>query len=206
MRALTIFIHCFSTIALLATPLFSIDSESITRVDEDWELVVREPSPTLDSPQISTWMSPTDSLDGKHFATDFNHAQRPDFSSGGFQIKAMDWESLLDDRISESGDYLSNDNETIRWTQRMEIKGNALEFSIHDGTSQSWGSFGGPYTKVRFDQSPVANLNAYSVNKSVEWAGVGFGGNRIESFTLKRVRIYVNDQLFASVDVNQVIQ
>ena len=58
----------------------------------------------------------------------------------------------------------------------------------------------------RFDQSPVANLNAYSMNKSVEWAGVGFGGNRIESFTLKRVRIYVNDQLFASVDVNLVIQ
>lgn len=206
MRALTIFIHCFATIALLATPLFSNDSGSITRVDEDWELVVREPSPTLDSPQISTWMSPTDSLDGKHFATDFNHAQRPDFSSGGFQVKAMDWESLLDDRISESGDYLSNDNETIRWTQRMEITGNALEFSIQDGTSQSWGSFGGLSTKVRFDQSPVANLNAYSVNKSVEWAGVGFGGNRIESFTLKRVRIYVNDQLFVSVDVNQVIQ
>ena len=88
----------------------------------------------------------------------------------------------------------------------MEIKGNALEFSILGGTSQSWGTLGGPTTKVRFDQSPVENLNAYSVDKSAEWAGVGFGGNRIESFTLKRVRIYVNDQLFASVDVNQVIQ
>ena len=206
MRALTTSIFCFSTIALVATPLFSHEPWSITRVEEDWELVVREPSPTLDSPQISTWMSPTDQLDGKHFSTDFNHAQRPDFSSGGFQVKEMDWESLMDDRISDSGDYLSNDNETIRWTQRMEIKNNALEFSIRDGTSQSWGTFGGPSTTVRFDQSPVESLNAYSVNKSAEWAGVGFGGNRIESFTLKRVRIYVNDQLFASVDVNQVIQ
>ena len=206
MRALTSSILCFSTIALLATPLFSHEPSSITRVDEDWELVVREPSPTLDSPQISTWMSPTDSLDGKHFNTDFNHAQRPDFSSGGFQVKAMDWESLMDDRISDSGDNLSIDNEIIRWTQRMEIIGSALEFSIRDGSSQSWGSFGGNYTKVRFNQSPVANLNAYSVSKSVEWAGVGFGGNRVESFTLKRVRIYVNDQLVASVDVNQVVQ
>ncbi len=206
MRALTTSVFCFSTIALVATPLFSNEPWLITRVEEDWELVVREPSPTLDSPQISTWMSPTDQLDGKHFSTDFNHAQRPDFSSGGFQVKAMDWESLMDDRISDSGAYLSNDNETIRWTQRMEIKENALEFSIRDGTSQSWGSFGGPSTTIRFDQSPVTNLNAYSVNKSAEWAGVGFGGNRIESFTLKRVRIYVNDQLFASVDVNQVIQ
>ncbi len=206
MRAMTTLILCFSTFAWLATPLFSSDSVSITRVDEDWELVVREPSPMLDSPQISTWMSPTDSLDGKHFATDFNHAQRPDFSSGGFQVKAMDWESLMDDCISDSGDNLSNDNETIRWTQRMEIKENALEFSIHDGTSQSWGTFGGTNTKVLFDQSPVANLNAYSVNKSAEWAGVGFGGNRVQSLTLKRIRIYVNDQLVASVDVNQVIQ
>ncbi len=174
----------------------------VTRIEEDWELVLGVPSPAQDSPQISTWMSPTGNLEDEHFAADFNHAQRPDFSSGGFQVKAMDGESLVADRLSDYGDNLTNENEIVAWTQSLEIVGSALEFSILNGTSQSWGTFGGGNMKVRFQNSPVNNLNDYSYLKSVEWAGVGFGGNRVESLTLKRLRVYVNGQLYGSYDVN----
>lgn len=184
----------------------SVTAQTVTRVEEDWELVLGVPSPIQDSPQISTWMSPTGSLDDEHFAADFNHAQRPDFSSGGFQVKAFDGEVLVSDRLSDSGDNLDVDYDVVTWTQSLTMANNSLEFSIENGRSDAWGNFGNGSMKVRFQTSPVTSLNDYSYLKSVEWAGVGFGGNRVESFTLKRVRIYVGGSLYGTFEVNLRVQ
>lgn len=196
-----------SSVALLAIGWFGSlamgdDEVEFTRIEEDWELVLLEPAPEQDSPQISTWMSPTESLDHEHFSADFNHAKRPDFTSGGFQTKAMNGESMISDRLSENGDNFNRNQETIRWTQRMELKEQSLRFCVVDGTSLSWGSFGGGGCTVQLNNPPVSNLNDYSATKSASWAGVSFGANRVEKFKLKTVRFYVDNDLFAEVDVN----
>ncbi len=47
----------FALPSLQAKPQFTSD---VLKVEEDWEMVLGEPDPLQDSPQISTWMSPTD--------------------------------------------------------------------------------------------------------------------------------------------------
>ncbi len=195
----------FLAVLSRGNPAVAQSNWEFTGVEEDWELVLLEPAAAQDSPQISTWMSPTDSLEHEHFAADFNHAQRPDFSSGGFQAKAMRGDVLVADRVSENGDNFIYESETVTWTQRMEISDGSLEFSVINGRSRSWGSFGGSSSRVRFASSPVSNLNQYSLNKSVEWAGVGFGANRVQSLVLKRVRYFIDGNLFATVEVNQEV-
>jgi hypothetical protein len=178
------------------------DGADIVRVEEDWVMQINQPDGVEDSPQLSTWMSPTDNLDGQCFSVDFNHAQRPDFSAGGFQTKAMVANELHDDVFSENGDNLVVDNETVSWTQVMALHGNHLIFAVKNGSSQSWGAFGGMYTVVRFHNPSVENLNDYSPEKSAEWSGIGYGKNRVNSLQITEVRYYTADGSVITVSPN----
>ena len=164
----------------------------IVRVEEDWELVVTIPEPLQYSPQISTWMSPKDSLDNENFCANFNHAQKDEYSGGGFQTCAYDGTALIGDRVNRNGVKLSGSGELLKWTQVMAIVNQELVFAIKDGTSQCWGEFGGPDSLVRIPSS-LSNLNGYSPNRSVEWSGIGFGANRVFLLKLSKVR-YFTDQ------------
>ncbi len=165
----------------------------IVGVEEDWEMVLGEPDPNKSAPQILTWMSPTQTLEDQHFGIDFNLIQRPDFSSGGFQTRAFDGETLIESSFSKNGDKLSHTGESIRWTQRMFLLNDQLTFEVANGTSQSWGTFGDASTRVNFHTSHVSNLNNYSPNRSVDWSGIGFGANRVDYLRLKKVRLFTVD-------------
>jgi hypothetical protein len=186
----------------LALPSPAQSGPSIIGVEEDWELLLGEPDAVKAAPQILTWMSPTASLDDEHFGIDMNHVQRPDFTSGGFQTKALRGESLVENSFSENGQNLTHPGDTVRWTQRMFLSGNQLSFEVTNGSSHSWGTFGGPNTRVRFTASQALNLNGYNPNLSAEWSGVGYGSNRVEYLRLKTVRLFTDDGNSYSIPLN----
>jgi hypothetical protein len=66
-------VSCF--LLVLFPCLAASDEPRIMRVEEVWELEVTTPDPLQYSPQISTWMSPHDSLENEHFCANFNHSQ-----------------------------------------------------------------------------------------------------------------------------------
>jgi len=53
--------------AAFALPSDGQSGPQVVGVEEDWEVVLREPDPEKSSPQILTWISPTQSLEGQHF-------------------------------------------------------------------------------------------------------------------------------------------
>lgn len=181
------------------------DEPRIVRVEEEWELEVTTPDPLQYSPQISTWMSPSDSLDNEHFCANFNHAQKVDYSGGGFQTNAYHGNALMDEKVNRGGVKLSSNGEKIKWTQVMAIINQELVFAIKDGTSQSWGDFGGPDSLVRFSTS-LSNLNGYRLNKSVEWSGVGFASNRVALLKLAKVRYFTDQGQVLESSVNIHVQ
>jgi hypothetical protein len=191
---------------IFALPGYGQSVPQVVGVEEDWEAVLGEPDPEKSSPQILTWMSPTQSLDGQHFGVDLNLVQRPDFSSGGFQVRAFEDEVVVDNTFSENGDKLSYPGEIIRWTQKMFLFNNQIYCEVTNGSSQSWGAFGGPATRVSFLNAEVSNLNTYSPNRSLEWSGVGYGANRVEHLRLKTVRLFTSDGNVQSVPINAEIQ
>ncbi len=189
----------------LFSGLASSAEPRILRVEEDWELVVITPNPLQNSPQISTWMSPGDSLENQHFGANFNHAQKDDYIGGGFQTRAYQGASVMDDKVSCNGMKLSANGELLKWTQVMAIIQEELVFAIKDGTSQSWGDFGGKETLVRY-ASTVTDLNGYRPTKSVEWSGVGFAANRVALLKLSKVRYFTDQGQVIESSVNLIVQ
>lgn len=178
-----------TVLAILISPTmgFAWEDPSILQVEEDWELVVLTPDPLQDSPQISTWMSPTGSMASEHFGLDLNHTLRNGEIGGGFQTKALNGESIVESKLHEDSSNLHHESEVIRWTQVMSINDRSLYFSIKNGTSQSWGAFGGTNMTVNLSSS-LGNLNQYSHQSSLSWSGVGYASNRVGHLKLLRVR------------------
>lgn len=164
------------------------DEPSVVRVEEDWEVVLNEPASHLDAPQFHTVISPQGDLEHYHAQITWNYRERPDFSSGGMQIAALWNDQVLADRVARE-DPLSTSAESISWTQEVRCSFGLLTFAVKNGSSSTWGSFGGAELTLT-GAVGVYNLNGYSTDTSVENSWVSFGANRINLLRIKEVRRY----------------
>ncbi len=90
---------------------------------------------------------------------------------------------------SHSNSKLNQNDETITWTQKMNVDQGNLTFSIVNGHSETWGDFGGGNELVLTVGTSLDNLNAYNPDISVHNSGIGYASNRVKSLALKRVRV-----------------
>ncbi|MHB1038362.1 MAG: hypothetical protein ACYC0Y_27370 [Pirellulales bacterium] len=172
----------------------------VTRVEEDWQLVVREPDTGTNAPQVTTAMSPTGNLGSLHMAFELNHQTWPSYVSGGLHLVLWDGETPLGVQSSPRTAMLATAAETVRWTQSMRLEGSNLVFEVLNGNSATWGDFGGTgYLKSQAATS-LANLNGYDPAVSVDKTKIGFATNRIESLTLMSVRKYGANGVLMSED------
>ena len=168
-------------------------SDSIVRVEEDWELVVGTPDPYTNAPQMTCLLSPNAHTDGYYGAFVLNHQSLPVFEDGGLQLQIWDGEVPMSDRKFPDGNVMSQTGETVIWTQSMELDNGILSFEIRSGNSTTWGSFGGQGYLKSSVPSPLESLNSYDPAVSAENSGVGYAGNRVDSLVLKKVRLYTSD-------------
>lgn len=169
------------------------NSVSVVRVVEDWQLVVSQPDPSLDAPQVTAVISPLGHLNSLYAAFELNHQSQPAFVGGGMQLQLWNGETPLVSKKHKEGQKLTYDNEMITWTQEMSLKDGVLYFVVRNGTSTTWGNFGGPLSTAAAVATSLENLNAYSPVLGVENSGVGYAGNRVTSLKLLRVRAYTSD-------------
>ncbi len=183
--------------AALGIPTFSHGQEggSINRIEEDWELVVGEPDASSNAPQVTCMMSPTDGDDALYATFELNYQSSPEFVAGGMQLQTWNWETSLSTHKFPNGAQMNTDNETVTWTQRMDLNGCTLQYEVLNGNSTTWGNFGGQgYLRATAD-SCVGSLSGYSPATSVANSGVSFASNRVVKLILKEVRYYANGQL-----------
>jgi hypothetical protein len=179
-------------VVAMASPAV-VDGATITRVEEDWELVIATPSPTAEAPQVTCGISPTGNLDGLHATFSLNHHKMPEIVGGGLQLQTWDGRTIVDSKKAPTQALLATPNETIRWTQVMSVNGGVATFEILNGTSTTWGEFGNDGTlKIVVPGRVVSDLSGYSPATSVANSGVSFAANRVTSLVLKRVRIYTS--------------
>jgi hypothetical protein len=162
----------------------------VTRVEEDWRLVVREPDTGTDAPQVTTAMSPTGDLGSLHMAFELNHQSWPTYVSGGLHLVLWDGDTPLGTQSSPHTAMLAQAAETVSWTQGMRLEGSNLVFEILNGSSATWGDFGGTGYLKSTTATSLANLNGYDPAVSVDKTKIGYASNRIESLTLMSVRTY----------------
>jgi hypothetical protein len=170
----------------------------VTRVEEDWELVVNDPDDDYNSPQITCTMSPVGGTSGLHVTFELNHRTQPDFIDGGMQLQMWCGETFWGVSPGDWNHSLHHDGEVITWTQRMTVTPCCLTFEVDNGESSSWGEFGGDGNLRVQSLAPVLDLAGYSPDVSASLSGVGFGHTRVASLKIKQVRYYVGDELVAT--------
>jgi len=168
-------------------------AQTIVRVEEDWEMVVGEPDPTADAPQVTCVISPQGNVDGIYATFELNNRTTPDFAAGGLQFEIWQDEVALHERKFPNQSALTTQGEAVSWTQSMALEEGNLVFEITNGSSTTWGSFGGQGYLTFSMCTSMASLNTYNPDVSVANSGVSYAANRVQSLTLKRIRLYTSD-------------
>jgi hypothetical protein len=158
----------------------------VVMIEEHWELVIADPDSASSAPQTSMVMSPTGDADGEYFVFTLNHQNSTGFRAGGLQVQLWDGEDLVDDRSAHENGTLNHENETVSWVQRLELNNGQLSFGIFNGSSETWGAFGGNDMKLS-SSSSLTQLNAYRPAVSLTESQVGFAENRVDSLVLKKL-------------------
>lgn len=166
------------------------ESTDVIKVEEDWELVIAEPDTSTDSPQITCVFAPTADVNEGYAAFDLNHRSEYSYVPGGLQLHVWNPNQPIVVDSSQHHEMLSHDGETVTWTQRLRLTDHVLSVRVKNGHSETWGDFGAYGDIVVAVYAGLDNLNGYSPDVSVANSGVSFGGNRVVSLTLKKVRWY----------------
>ena len=174
-----------------ATPaVWASPHGTVIRVEEDWVLVLNQPDDAVTAPQFHTVMSPFGSLDAVFAQVTWNYRELPDFTAGGLQIQAWNGGSFIVER-SFGSNKMSDKAETVSWTQELETNGSQLSFTIRDGQSTTWGSFGYPANNMKIQGTfGITDLNGYDPDMSSGYSGISFGSNRVQKLVLNEVRYY----------------
>ncbi|TWU67613.1 hypothetical protein [Crateriforma conspicua] len=179
---------------------------SIFFIEEDWELVLNEPAPEINSPQVSFFVFPNSEDENSYFQLQMNYAAEESYSSGGFRVTAVRQSNPVDDERSDDRQLWTIHGDRIRWTTVMASMDNKYLFAIKNGQSEDWGEFGGPDYLVEMIHEGSLGLSRYTPVKSLENVDIGFGANRVGSITLKNVRVVYNDGHVRTVSVNQSVE
>ncbi len=180
------------------TPVDPHDPSNLTRVEEDWSLLVTTPDFKQAAPQISMQM--IRSPDALRFCTfHINCCDIPTFNQGGLQIQAWESATCVTVATSNNRNTMATPNELVTWTQYLSRDdANNLRFGI--GTietpdsanywptwSDTWGDFSNGEIVVPDSGTYLGN---YSVDYSMINSGITFGADSVASLVLVRVRKY----------------
>ncbi len=200
--------HLIATFAVLNLGfVFSASAQEIVRIEEDWELKISHPDTQVEAPQVMTTMLPFGSDSDVLFQVDINHGSVPEYSVGGMQVRICDDVYLIHDRRIKEGLVLDHSEETVSWTAVVNKTVYGFNFGLINGSSSSWGSFGGSetFTWVDFQNAGTTSLQSYHHAHSIANSGVSFARNRVEHLRLKAVRIYFGDGTSSRVSVDKDI-
>lgn len=181
-----------AAVGLLASSGLSVtradDGPRIVRVEESWELHLADPDPANTAPQVTCAFTPLRDLSSLHATFEINHQATPEFSPGGLHFHAWNGDQRLDSRHEGTGS-LATAGEVVRWKQVMSLADGQLVLEVADGTSTTWGSFGGEQRLRIAVPTTMTNLNSYSPTLSVRQSGVGFAGNRVARLVMTHVKV-----------------
>ena len=175
------------------------------RVEEDWYIKVGTPDPDLDSPQITTVMSPAWNTPGGGYSVfDLNCATQPGFSSGGVQLQFWRNNAIVQSQSNTNWDSIRFTDEEITYTSVMRIEANQLIFEIINGSSSTWGVFGVGELIVQYPTWRT-HLNGYDPDCSAYNSRIGWASFEVRSFMLQQVRYFSNSGYVSTDNTPRVL-
>src|SRR2546421_197576 len=119
--------------ALLATPaegdLLGNLFPYVTKVEENWSVLVNQPDSNRASPQVSTQMARSPYA-ARFCNFHINSCDVPTFSIGGWQLQVWKGSTNLTFQNSPNQPVMATNNELVTWTQYIRRNGSSLYFGI----------------------------------------------------------------------------
>jgi hypothetical protein len=180
-------------------------SPSITHIEEDWKIELGVPDPGNEAPQIIVVGAPTGTLNDVHAVFEINHQTLPDYESGGMQLQRWLGENPLHYHNFPANGLLAFDSESVRFTMSMKVDGGLLRFDILNGTSSTWGEFGGQGYLRCWASTSLTDLGSYNPETSLQQSRVGFASHRVKQLTRTAVRYYAGENLVATDSEEKIV-
>lgn len=183
------------------------NTTDIIRVEQDWRLVIGDPAPDVDAPQIVTIFGPRDPLMGLHAVYEINHSTMPDYSEGGMQLQAWSANNLVGYKSQFAPAELSVTDEVITYTTAVEVltTGRVL-MEVVKGVSATWGDFDGDRALRLRIESDIQDLNDWDPLHSIQNSRIGYGANRIVMFKRTEIRYYNQSGLANTTTEDTIVE
>lgn len=196
------FAATFWTVVALAE-----DSPTITHIQEDWKIEIGTPDPDNETPQIIIVCAPSGNLHDTHTVFEINHQTLPEYEAGGLQLQRWVGEDPIHVHNHPANGLLSHDNETITFTMSMRITDSQqLRFEVLNGTSATWGNFGGANGQLRCAAwTSMTDLHAYNSQTALQQSRVGYASHRVKKLARTAVRYYAGDTLVATDSTEKIV-
>ena len=191
--------HCIRSANILLSLLsvsvsslthLALAEEPIYKLEESWEIRIRAADSDIQAPQVTTVLTPDSQESGSYFVFNLNHGTQPEFSAGSMQVHCWRFDETFASNLPLDFGLLRPGQEHVTWTQSLELRDGMLFYLIKDGSSRTWGNFGGEEALRISMPSSLQNLNGYSITETVAGSEVGFAGNRVDSLVLQSVKYY----------------
>ena len=191
--------------ACWAATAWAQEATTITHVEEDWRIEVGVPDSDNEAPQIIVVGAPTGTLNDVHAVFEINHQTQPDYEPGGLQLQRWLGDDILHYHNNPANGLLSHDNETVTFTMSMKIENGNLRFDILNGTSSTWGSFGGVGYLRCWSSTSLTDLGSFNPDTSLRQTRVGFASHRVKKLARTAVRYYSGDTLVATDSDERIV-
>jgi hypothetical protein len=170
-------------------------------------LIVGDPEPDVDAPQIITIFGPRNPLTGLHAVYEINHSTMPDYSEGGMQLQAWSGNTLVGYKSQFAPAELNVTDEVITYTTGVEVQTDGrIRMEVINGVSATWGDFDGDRALRLRVASDIENLNDWDPLDSVKNSRIGYGANRIVMFKRTEIRYYNQGGLDHTTTEDSVVE
>ena len=179
-------------------------AESITAIEEDWQLQIDTPNASKSSPQINC-LTATGTDPEALRALFLVNELGP--NGGNLQLQLWDGEELLTSMdVPGSSKVLDTVGEKVTWTIRLSVSKGVLTAEVYNLTSDTWGNSTGKNTIASIStNTSLSELNNYDPNVTCAGSGVEFGNARVQKLILRKSRIYIGKQKSVETSLERVV-
>lgn len=180
-RACVVLIFSIGSVSIAESP------QDVVKIEEYWELSIKDPDASYAAPQITNAFAPVKQGEVLYATFNLNHRLGNDvFEAGGLELELWHGDLLLGRKSSDKQGLLATPGEVVKWRQVIDISDNGvIRFSIKDGTSTTWGTFGSSLSLAI--ATTLQSLNDYHPNDSINHSGTVFAANRVNYRKLAKV-------------------
>jgi hypothetical protein len=182
----------------------SVRAQTVTAIEQDWQLQIDTPNAGKTSPQVNC-LTATGADPQSLRALFLVNELGPD--GGNLQLQLWDGDQLLTSMdVSNSGAALNTIGEKVNWTTRLSLSKGVLTAEVYNLASDTWGTSTGKTRIASISTNTSLNdLNNYDPNVTCTSSGVEFGNARVQKLILRKSRIYTGNQKSVETSLDRVI-